>query len=115
MRGKGETDAPTRLPARARFDLQAIPVFASIRVGADSPRVQIEFRVVNYTKKRASLRDLRVTRLALGSGAIDDVRLGPSVEVYPGRAVQVFCERPLADSEARQVAASHGRDPWRAA
>jgi len=70
--------------------------------------VEVELLAINYLKHPLSLREVKITRLTAGSvaAAIDTIPLVVEPTIEPLSSFLVYCERALADTEARVAAAS---------
>jgi hypothetical protein len=92
----------------AHSGLEVRPVHYTIDLSQPVPKVSVEFLAINYLPRPFSLREVKVTRLIAGSiqTAIDNIPLMVEVTIQPQSSFLVYCERALADSEARVAAAS---------
>src|SRR3989442_1137036 len=104
MDGLQSTSSPR---SRVYSGLEVRPVNYTIQLNRPVPTVEIELLAINYLSHQLSLREVKVTRFTAGSipAAIDNIPLAHGVTLEPHSCFLVYCERPLADSEAR-VAAS---------
>jgi hypothetical protein len=70
--------------------------------------VEVELLAINYLRRPISLREVKITRLTAGAipAAIDNIPLAHEVTIDPQSSFLIYCERALADSEARAAAAS---------
>ncbi len=100
---------PHRALGRAPHSgLEVRPVHYTIDLTRSVPTVEVELLAINYRKHPLSLREVKITRLSVGSiaAAIDNIPLAVEPTIEPHSAFLVYCERALADSEARVAAAS---------
>ena len=99
--------AKSRVHASTPLAFEAKPVGFTVDLGAQIPRIEIRFYVINYLPQPLALQDVHVTRLTLGEGlSLDGIRLVPALEgvVIPGRESRlVFCTKNLVDSEVRAM------------
>ena len=88
--------------------LEVRPVHYTIDLTRSVPTVEVELLAINYRKHPLSLREVKITRLSAGSipAAIDNIPLAVEPTIEPESSFLVYCERALADSEARVAAAS---------
>ena len=98
-----------RAPGRpVHAGLEVRPVHFTIDLTRPVPMVEVELLAINYLKHPLSLREVKITRLTAGSvaAAIDTIPLVVEPTIEPLSSFLVYCERALADTEARVAAAS---------
>ena len=108
---KSEPTSFVLTTAGSGSDLEVRPVRFIIDLSRSVPRVEVELLAINYLSAELSLRHAVVSRLTFESGfpALDGIGLVQEFHLGPRSSRFFFCERPLADSEARTVRAAFGR------
>ena len=104
---------PLPSPRPSHSGLEVRPVRYRIDLSTVVPQIEIELLAINYLKHSLALREVKVVRFnAGGLPAIDNVPLAQEVTLDPTSSLIVHCQRALADSEARAVAAEGAHPPF---